>query len=363
MRTYGDYLDLGSVRGVTLPKRQLHASVSVALTPRQSVSLTYARQDASILGGSRILSLGYNASFGSRVSLFANAFRDRDQAQSLGLYLGVIVNLDHRISVSLSASRYGDANTLAASASQSIDYDKGGFGWNVLADGGNAGYRHDLGRLDYQGSYGDVSAQVEHSSTAAGSSFTTRSLYATGSLVLMDGALLASRPISDAFAVVTTNGTPDVPVLRENRVVGDTSSGGHLLIPDLLSYNANHLAIDTLNLPVDAEVETDHLDVVPRGRSGVLARFPVSRYQGAVVVLQDEQGRPLPVGTAITLQGDTATYTLGYDGQVFFPHLQPGGNVISAKVGDILCMAHIEFSTKNTMQTMGPYTCKPGGTP
>lgn len=359
IRAYGSYRDLGSLQGVDVPTRQVHASVSELLTQRQTLSLSYARQNASILGGSRILSLGYNATVASRISLFANAFRDRDQAHSAGIYAGAIINLDRRLSASISGSRYGDASTLAVSASQSVDYDKGGLGWNVQADGGDGGYRHYLGRLDYQSDAGDLSAQVEHSSRA-NSSFTTRSLYATGSLVLMDGALMASRPISDAFAMVSTNGTPDVPVLRENRLVGKTDSGGHLLIPDLISYNDNQLAIDTLNLPADAEVVADRLDVAPRARSGVLARFPIQRYQGAVVILQDQQGHALPVGTPVSLAGDSASASalVGYDGKVFFPQLKLGHNQVSARVGEVTCSADIEFTSGDVMHTIGPFTCQ-----
>ena len=358
MRTYGDYRDLGDIdEGVPVPKRLLHASLSVPIAVGQNISLAYARQDASILGGSRITSLGYSGSFGSRFSVFANLFRDRDQPNSGGIYVGLILDLGDRTSVSASASRYGDTKAMALSANHAIDYDTGGFGWNVLADGGNGGYRHEMGRLDYQGTYGDLSAQIEHSDLN-NASYTSNSLYAAGAVVFMDGALLASRPISDAFAVVSTDGTPDVPVLRENRLVGTTNSGGHLLVPDLLSYDTNHLSIDTLNLPVEASVETDHLDVAPRAKSGVLARFALGRYQGATVILKDEQGQPLPVGTHATLSGSTVKALVGYDGEVFFPTLQPGENKVSALVGDVMCTADIRFKTADTMKTIGPFVCK-----
>jgi outer membrane usher protein len=357
MRTYGDYRDLGNIEGVPVPRRELHASVSVPIGVGQNISLAYARQDASILGGSRITSLGYSGSFGSRFSVFANLFKDRDQPDSGGIYIGLIVDLGDRTTVSASASRYGDTKSMALSANHAIDYDTGGFGWNVLADGGNGGYRHQMGRLDYQGTYGDLSAQIEHSDLN-NSSYTSNSLYAAGSLVFMDGSLLASRPISDAFAVVSTDGTPDVPVLRENRLVGTTNSGGHLLVPDLLSYDTNHLAIDTLNLPVEANVETDHLDVAPRAKSGVLVRFAMGRYEGATVILKDEQGQPLPVGTHVTLDASTAKALVGYDGQVFFPALQPGGNKVSALMGDVMCTADVRFRTVDTMKTIGPFVCK-----
>jgi len=362
IRTYGNYRDLGSLRDVPVPGRQLHASVSVAITTRQNISLTYARQQASLLGGSRILSLGYTATLGSRINLFANAFRDRDQAHSTGAYVGVIVNLDRRISASLSASHYGNANVLSAEANQSIDYDRGGFGWSVLGDEGNGNQRHYFARLAYQGNAGNLSAQIEHSSFGA-SSFTTHSLNASGSLVWMDGSLLASRPISDAFAVVSTDGTPDVPVLRENRVVGNTDGSGHLLIPDLLSYNSNSVAIDTLNLPADADVPSDHADVAPRARAGVLVHFPIRRYQGAVVILQDDHRQPLPVGTSVTVEGEPTPLLVGYEGKVFLPRMQIGDNRVSARIGDVMCSADIPFSNQDAMHTLGPFICQGAPTP
>ncbi|MFE0499553.1 fimbria/pilus outer membrane usher protein [Lysobacter soli] len=356
LRADGGFRDLGTVKGVTLPQRQAHASLGIPLGQRHSITVTYTRQEASDLGGSRIVSMGYSGTFGQRLSVFANAFRDVDVNDSAGLYIGASLSLDRRISVSSSVSRYGEARTATIAANRSMDYDAGGFAWNALLDGGNDGYRHGAGRLDYRGRYGDASLQLEHA-TRDDVTYDNASLYATGALVWMDGDLMATRSVYDAFALVSTNGLPDVPVLRENRLVGTTNGEGHLLIPDLLSWQANRLAIDTASLPVDARADADRLEVAPRAMSGVLAAFPMGRYTGATVVLVDDRGRFLPLGTLVTAMESGESATVGYDGQAFFSSLQ-ALNRLSARVGDAECIATVRFSPDDVLATIGPFTCK-----
>jgi len=355
LRADGGYRDLGSVKDVTIPRRQAHASLGIPIGQRHSLTLTYTRQEESYLGGSRIVSLGYSGSFGERVNVFANAFRDIDLADSTGVYIGASISLDHRVSMSGSVSRYGEAHTASVSANRSVDFDRGGFGWNVLLDGGDDDYRHAMGRLDYRGRFGDAQLLLEHA-RHDDFEYTNASLFATGALVWMDGDLMATRPVYDAFALVSTNGVPDVPVLRENRVVGSTNREGHLLVPDLLSWQSNRLAIRTEDLPLDVSVDTDRLEVAPRAQSGVLVRFPVGHYTGATVVLVDERGQPLPVDTEVTVVDTGETSTMGYDGQVFLSSLQ-GQTRVSARVGDATCVATVVFGQDDVLMTIGPFTC------
>ncbi|WP_342317269.1 fimbria/pilus outer membrane usher protein [Lysobacter sp. FW306-1B-D06B] len=255
-----------------------------------------------------------------------------------------------------SASRYGKESTASISASRSMDYDRGGFGWSALLDGGDDGYRHGMGRVDYRGTYGDASLLLEHS-TRDDFTYTNATLFATGALVWMDGDLLASRTISDAFAVVSTNGMADIPILRENRLVGATNREGHLLIPDLLSWQSNRLMLGTVELPPDVRVDADRMEVAPRGLSGVLAAFPVGRYTGAVVILVDERGQPLPVGTTVTVTDSGLTATMGYDGQVFIEQLGPR-QTVSAEANDATCTAEVLFDAADVLTTIGPFVCK-----
>src|SRR5882672_1272247 len=181
-------------------------------------------------------------------------------------------------------------------------------------------------------------------------------LDARGALVIMDRAIMASRAIDDAFALVSTDGVPGVPVLHENRRIGTTDGSGHFIVPDLQAFQRNQLGIDTLALPADARIDVDRMVAVPRNGAGVLARFPVSLYRGASVILVDEQGKPLPVGTRVTLQDGGASALVGYDGVVFFDTLAQRNRLV-AEFGEKTCIVDLSFDARAAMTTLGPFVC------
>jgi outer membrane usher protein len=355
-RAFGSYRDLGSLEGIPVPQRQGHAVLGVQLSHQQSVSLSHAHQRIAGSEGSRIVSLGYNASlFASRVGVFANLYRDIGRANGTGAIAGISITLDKRTSAYANLRRERGENRASVGATRPVDYDLGGFGWAVSADSGNRDYHHGLARLDYRNRYGDWSAAVERSEFG-GADYTSASLSGTGALVWMAGRTMATRAIPEGFALVSTNGVSDVPVLRENRPLGRTDSRGHLLVPDLPAWRSSQISIDTLALPVDARVATEHQLANPRERSGVLVDFPIDRYTGATLVLVDETATPLPPGTPIVLLDTSDSALIGYDGQVFFASLQ-AMNRFYAKTRKGGCRAEVRFDARQAMQTLGPFTC------
>jgi len=356
-RSHGGYADLGTLEGVPVPDRLTRAAFSFTFAGRQAFSLNYARQQAAPeLGGSRIVSFGYNGNwFRSRVNTYVSLFRDVDRDDANGVYVSVSVNFGDRSSAYSGASHYGNDRTQILGMGRPVDYDLGGFGWNVATERGNDDYERGSLRLDYRNRFGDWSAELEKDGNAQGER-TNASLYGRGALVLMDRTVLATRSIYDGFALVSTSGTPGVPVLRENRVLGETNRHGFLLVPDLPSYRTSHLAIDTLELPVDVSIGTSSVLVNPRERSGLLAEFPLDRYRGATLVVVDEDGQPLPVGTPVALLGTDVAGLIGYDGQVFFATLQPS-NRLSIESDRGHCEIDVAFDATQAMRTLGPFTC------
>lgn len=87
---------------------------------------------------------------------------------------------------------------------------------------------------------------------------------ASGSLVVMDGALFAAQRINQAFALVSTAGVANIPVNYENISVGTTDESGHLLVTNLLPWQKNHLGIQTVGLAANMEVERVEAMAVPR---------------------------------------------------------------------------------------------------
>jgi outer membrane usher protein len=231
----------------------------------------------------------------------------------------------------------------------------GGWGWGVQAGGsGPAPYRQ--AQAQYLGKYGEVTAQAQDIDRHAGAS-----LDMTGAWVLMDNTVLPSRRIDDGFALVSTDGVAGVPVLHENRVIGTTDGGGHLLIPDLNAYQHNQVSIDSMKLPADARIATTAMDLVPKSHAGVLAGFRVTRYSAASVILREPDGTLLPPGSRVHHVESGGETIVGYDGLTFIENLQRD-NHLEVDNGAAHCSVEFTYErpANGSLPTIGPLTCTGG---
>ena len=353
-RTFRNYSDLASAGGTPPPRAQDQITVSLPFIGSQTLGLSYIHLNSQSSGRSSIGSLLYTTVIRRQLSLYVNAYQDFDQRSSRGINVGLSLDLGHRTAASANAGRSQGQDSLAGSISHSADYD-GGWEWG-LQHNQNGNADRQLANIGYLGSYGELQASAERLSGS-----NNLSLEANGGAVLMDGVLEPSRRIFDSFALVSTDGLSGIPVLHENRVIGTTDSGGHLLIPDLNAYEHNHVAIDSMVLPADTELPVVALDLAPRSQSGVLAHFPVLRYAAASIILVDPQGKPLPAGTQLLQVESGRSYVVGYDGLSFIEELK-AHNHLKAQGKDFSCEAEFDYRASQysgTLPTLGPLSCKP----
>jgi outer membrane usher protein len=370
-RSYRPYRDLASLGGTPPPRifDQLNLSLPILRTQTLGLSYIHSRDAAADGfsgpaggGASRIASLTYTAQLRRWCTLFANAYRNLGSDGGGGFWLGLSFDLGPRLVGFASGGRAQNLDNYGASLVHTADYN-GGWEWG-LQDGESGSSYSRLARAAYLGRYGELGAAAQYAQNQ-----TLLSLEANGGLVYMDGTAQPSRHIYDSFALVSTDGVAGIPVLNENRVMGNTDGGGHLLIPDLNSYQHNRLAIDSLVLPADASIPLEHLDVVPRSQSGVLAHFVVKRYTAATVILVDAKGQPLPSGTLVHHQESGQDFVVGYDGQAFIENLD-AHNHLQARNADphlrLECKASFDYqraADSSSLPTIGPIPCTGGASP
>ena len=260
----------------------------------------------------RLASLSYSVSLGSFAALTLSAVRSLFGAPSTSVYALISMPLDARSHVSLSAQSSG--GTKAASSSQftttlqhNLPSDEG-LGYRLQARSGGAAEA----ALELQNRFGNYVAEVAQS---AGSSSTR--LGASGGVAVLGGDLFVSRRIDQSFAVVHIPDYPGVRILTDNQPAGRGDASGRALIPHLRAYDRNLITLDQHDLPMDAEIGSLKLEVVPYFRSGVTLKFPIKRARGATFTVQLEDGSPLPVGASVRQIGSDAVYTTGYDGAVY----------------------------------------------
>lgn len=350
LRSNARYRDVASSYGSPPPRASDRGLVGFNV--RESsfganyVRLRYPEQPTSRYAGLFVL-----RNLGRGIAVNASVNQNLDEAADRSFFIGVTWALDERTTYTASAQRDRDQTFGTLDASRPIDGD-GGFGWHVQGRSGEAA--GGLGEVGWLGNHGQLTLGA---SNIGPSSYAYAD--ANGAVVLMGGHAFSARRIDDAFALVSTEGAPDIPVLLENRRTGVTDSRGLLLVSRLNAWQDNRLAIDPIDLPADERVQRVDSVVAPADRSGVIVRFPVVRVRAALAILVDAQGAPLPLGSTVdTGRGEPAI--VGYDGQAYLDNLKSDTELRVTKPDGSRCTATLVYpASARDLPQLGPLPCRP----
>lgn len=353
IRAFANYGDLAARDGTPVPDATDRVTLTLPVFGGQTLSLSYIGFRVPHAPSSQIGSVGYMLNLGTLASLNLSAYQDFHQRGTRGVFATLSIGFGHNTSINATVGRQNGESSYNVTALRPPDYN-GGWGWGVQAGGAGAvPFRQ--AQLQYLGRYGQatvVGQQIDGRSSA--------SLDLNGAFVLMDGAFEGARRIDDGFALVSTDGVGGIPVLHENRVIGVTDRGGHLLIPDLNSYQHNQVAIDAMRLPADARIDDTSKDLVPQAQSGVLAHFGVTRYSAASIIVHGPDGKVLPAGARVHHVESGKDSIIGYDGITFIDGLQPDNHLLIDS-GTLHC--EVEFAyrqpSNGSLPTIGPLICEP----
>lgn len=144
----------------------------------------------------------------------------------------------------------------------------------------------------------------------------------SGGATWMAGELRAARTVTDSFATVEVADIPDVTVYFENQPVATTDASGIAVVRDLRSYDVNRLSVDPQQLPLDAQLATSQVQVVPPYRSGTLVQFPVKRIHAGLFRLHLADGSAVPSGAVVSFDGED--FPIGLDGLAYITNYDHG---------------------------------------
>jgi outer membrane usher protein len=353
-----NYRDVAAMNGSPIPREQVTLFTGVNLRRYGTAGLAYAQLVESpspvpvpnaYLGPlqSHLVTANYSVQI-RRVSFFATEFRDRDTPNASALQVGITIPLSRRSSVSAS----GASNGVAQVQVQETPVTIGDFGYQAYVSAGDG--THAFGVVQYKSPKGLFSAGVDN---LAGQ--TTVRLESEGAFSFVDGRLFPSNTIYDSFAVVDTAPLGNVHVYQENRDVGATDKSGHLLVPDMRSFDVNHIGIDARDVPADADLGLDKRIVRPQDRSGVVVRFPIHFSHSALLKLVDHAGLPLPLGSTVTLRATGSIVPVGYDGQAYLEDLSPHNKLMVELADGKHCTAVFDYKPlPGDIPTIGPLRCE-----
>lgn len=355
-RTHGQWRDVASRYGSLPPRVSERALAGFTSARAGSFSVSYLNLRYPEQPGARYANGFWSRAFG-RLSMNLSVNQNLDQRSDRSVFLGVAWSLGDRLQLGASAQHDHGRTRVNINAAQPIPGD-GGFGWRSqaqLGDDNNGG----MAEAGYRGRYGKarggISSNDGHNQAYAD---------VTGSLVLMGGHGFAARRVDNAFAVVSTDGIADVPVKLENRVIGHTDRHGMLLVTPLNAWQKNQLAIDPMDLPVDVRIDNVNAVATPRDSAGILVRFGITPVRAASVVLVDETGAPLPVGSRVRVAGQTDHGAIvGFDGIVYLDTLAEH-TVLDVQTDAGTCRIALDYPPHGgAVPQLGPFTCHTGALP
>jgi len=226
-----------------------------------------------------------------------------------------------------------------------------GMGYRLIADTGEM--RAADATLDLQGDVGSYEIEARRQS---GATFTQAA--ASGGFAILAGHVFPSRRIDNSFAVAEVGTEPDVRLYRENQLVGQTNAHGYMLVPGLRAYENNVIRVEQADLPLDVVVDAMQVQAVPYFRSGVILRFPVARPRGALLLIQTENGEPLPAGALVQVNGQGEEFPSGMRGEVYVTGLADI-NRLRANWNGKSCEFALPYAqTEDPLPRLGPFVCQ-----
>ncbi|KOO57811.1 hypothetical protein WH43_11900 [Rheinheimera sp. KL1] len=341
------YQDIGTTQQVQQNKREIQANAAYSFNNGISMGTGYFILEPFEGEKRRLLSVFYNQSFES-ASLSASLNWDAElSATSFGISLSVPLGSRYRANVNAQRDTTGKINTLVT-ASQARASNQG-LRWVASTVVGASDYSASgswKGRTaEYSGGVYDIGESKGYYAQAS------------GAVVWSDNTLLLGNRIADSFAIVSTGGLANVPVVVENQLVGESDSNGLLLVTGLASYNPVNISINTKPLPLDTNVVNDRVTVVTASGHGARVNFELYQTHAAIIIVHDIKGKPLPVGTTVMLNNEEVPYFVGWDGELYLEKLQKT-NTVTLKNGKFSCVVEFNFDViPDDIPVLGPFVC------
>lgn len=347
--TSRNYTNLGFADRESAPAATAGAFVALP-TPFGSISASYLLRserdspDLQIIGGNASVALGDIAN----LHFSAQHVLAPERTVRFGLFLTRSLGARRHASGSVEFGSEPRASRVAVQQTLPVGE---GFGYRAAASEGDG--RRLEGWVAYQGPRGLYEAEVAHAKDSTGIRLGT-----SGSLGWIARSVFAARRLTEAFAQVRVDGVEGVRVYANNQLVGKTGKAGRLFIPGLLSYDANHIRIEAVDVPFEYDVPEFERTVSPSLRSGLVVNFSAARINGGMIKVVTKEGVPLAEGSIVTNVDSGEQFAIVAGGEAYVTGLQ-SSNKMRASNGNHVCEFILPYKEAASSQRLGTFVCEP----
>lgn len=344
----------------------LRGVVGASVAPAQGVSLSAEltasrkRDAGDDLRGT--LRAAWGLGPGRQLAVSGTLARAAGLSDAWELFVTYAMQIQGSHSLELSARGASDGEAAWVSATRPVGAGPG-VGYHVEGRAGEGS----LGALELTGqaSFGRAAFMERWVDPLTGAQSNHEAVEAATGLVLIGGDLHVTRPVEGSYALLELEGAPGVHVTLDGQPVGSTDSGGKLLVPGLLPYYGNRLAIRDADLPLDFRVNEIERYVAPRFRGGTIERFDVGPTRvvvGRVVLAIDEKGTARDVPPewgeiAVELPSGRVVSPIGAGGEFWLEGLTPGRQEALVRWEGRLCRFTLDVGERHGIVDVGLQRC------
>ncbi len=352
------YSDIATTLGYHYTRQSNRAFVGLN-TKYGQLGASYAQQDYDQFNN-QFLILNWSYIFPSKKYLNVSMTRDLN-TQNNTFYLSLNIPFDRQTQATLYTQNNDDSHQFSASARRTALQNQADWGWQAYTTMKDSNDYTFQGTIQRNNRFGEWELGVQHDQVNQ-QNYLSSMFSGRGSLLFMENNVFAKRQSFGSFAIVSTQGVPDVPVQFENRQIGKTNKNGVLLVDDLNAYQHNNLSIDALALPIDYKIEKTRIDAVPYNQSGVFVEFPIYKMKSVQFSVLDQDQKPLLMGSRVWNQDqpptdhDKETTIVARDGIVYLEN--PKSSTLYIEQQQKICQVKLPaFTQESGFIDLGSLKC------
>lgn len=347
--------------------RELLAGAGYGTPALGSIHVQWLSREALGVPEMRVTQLNYSRTLLRRISLFASVQHESAAESSTGVSVGLTGWFGDENNASVFHNNADDAQSSIVQASNTIA-PREGVGYRLSAEHGQqaeSDYTRFSPYVELNRPRVTVIAESAVQSSGDTGDSSMWQLAAQGSVYRVGEHWGFGRRVDDGFALArVTPPLEDVRIYYSGREVGRTDARGEVLLPGIVSFLDNSIAIEDEDVPIDYTITQVERTISPPFRGGSLVEFRLGVQRNLVgyLTLKTPDGvRPLEYVEFALGEGDGAlTAQTGAGGEFYVENLAPGAHPGRVRIGDRDCRFGLEVPERMApiIEIEEPVTCE-----
>jgi len=357
--------DFASIQtAINSDKKEYEAGAGIGFGTRDlgHINLDYRRTENYNGTNAWSAQTSYSRTLSPRTSLFISLNHFKKEIHETTLFFGIqyYPGQDTTLSVQAQQNDDSDNETVHMNKNAPLGEGFGGRGqFERSASNGKTLQAYDT-QLQYNFRYAVFGGQYRHTEFIDIEEYSI-----AGALSFVGDTFSFSRPITDSFGLVEVGNLEGVRVTHNGQEMGTTDGSGKLLIPNLVSYYDNQIAIDDRDIPINFTLGRVGETVSPYFSSGTVIPFKINVFQalgGVLLQKSEEERKPFVLALVVFKRGEEEVETqTGLAGEFYIENLSPGFYSVSIETEGEPCRFDLEVpATNEIFSDLGELVCEAG---